>query len=68
MPEQHPQQPFLFNEMSLPPKLEKPETEEIEKGEKKEPVEKEGQFKIMKNTGFTLTLKCESPIYFEKTY
>jgi hypothetical protein len=65
MPEQHPQQPFLFNEMSPPPEPEKPEIEESEKGEKKE--EKE-QFEILKNTGFTLTLKVESPIYFEKTY
>ena len=62
MTEKHPQ-PFLFEEMKPPPEQEKPETEESGKGEKKDE-----QFKILKNTGFTLTLKVESPIYFEKTY
>lgn len=71
MPEKQPQ-PFLFEEMAPPPVAEEPgkttEKEILEDSEKKEKAEEEERFKIMKNTGFTLTLKVESPIYFERTY
>jgi len=61
-------QPFLFEDMTLPPAPEKPEKTADEEKESKTRAEGEERFNILKNTGFILVLEAEAPIRFQREY